>query len=104
MSDVYGTGAAILGSGAAQPGPQRDEDGLAEARRTNRPVSLGQAARLYRKSTHTLRAAIKASELAAHRVGTRRYEVYPADMDAWIRGAKVETARERAVRLVKRRA
>jgi hypothetical protein len=87
--------------GAPAGAPARGD--LEEARRVNRPVSLAHAARLYRKSAHTLRAAIQSGDLRAQRVGTRRYEVYPGDVDSWIRGQRVETARERALRVVKAR-
>jgi len=78
-----------------------EEDDLEAARQSNRPVSLAHAARLWRKSTHTLRDAIKAGELRAQRVIGRRYDVYPSDVDAWIRGKRVETAAERARRHVR---
>ena len=73
---------------------------LGAARRINRPVSLAEASRLYKKSPHTLRAAIQAGELRAQRVGSRRYDLYLPDLDAWIRGAPVESARDRARRAV----
>ncbi len=75
-------------------------DTLDAARRIDQPVSLAEAARMYRMSPHTLRAAIKAGDLRAQRVGTRRYSIYPSDIDAWIRGKCVESARDRARRTV----
>ena len=66
----------------------------------DRPLSLAEAARVYRKSPHTLRTAIQAGELRAQRVGSRRYDLYPSDLDAWIRGAPVESARDRARRTI----
>ena len=64
------------------------------------PLSLAEAARRYRKSPHTMRAAIKRHELRAHRVGCRRYDLYPSDIDAWIRSKRVESARDLARRVV----
>ena len=66
----------------------------------NRPVSLAEAARRYRKSPHTLRTAIQAGDLEAQRVGSRRYDIYPSDLDSWIRSKHVESARDRARRAV----
>ena len=77
--------------------------GLDAVRSAGCSLSLAEAARRYRKSTHTLRAAIQAGELRAHRVSARRYDVFPADVDAWIRSGRVETARERARRAVAER-
>lgn len=78
-----------------------DDVDLEAARRNNRPTSLARASRLYHKSTHTLRGAIEAGKLRAHRTSTGRYDVYPADVDEWIRGQRVETAAERARRRVR---
>src|SRR5262245_13127476 len=76
------------------PGPRNAVRGPAEADDTLRNagivLSLAEAARRYGKSPHTLRAAIQAGDLRAHKVGRRRYQLYPADIDAWIRGARVE--------------
>jgi excisionase family DNA binding protein len=86
-----------------RPAAAADNLDLAEARRLNVPLPMSACARIWRKSTHTFRDAIRANALPAHRIGSRRYEIYPADVDAWIRNHRVESARDRARRPLDRR-
>lgn len=67
---------------------------------TDTPISLAEAARLYRKSHHTLKAAIQRGDLRAHKIGARRYEIFRADIVSWIREQRVESAPDRARRLL----
>ena len=47
-------------------------------------VSLSEAARLYRIHASTLGAAIRRGELRAARVGKRKLQIRPVDIERWI--------------------
>src|SRR5262245_25865173 len=57
-----------------------------ELRKSNRPLSVDAWARLRQRSPRTLRAAIRAGTLRAHRTGRRgRWQIFPSDFATWER-------------------